>query len=75
MERGIERGLEKCLEKGLRAGVRIVLDLRFPEQGQRLLAQAGGVHSTELLTEFLELCKTARGPEELQAFLEQANQK
>lgn len=37
-------------------------------------AQTNSMHSTEVLTEFLELCKTARSPEELQSFLVQANQ-
>ena len=70
----IQQGMEKGMEKGLRAGIRIALDLRFPEHGQQLLTQASNVHSTELLTAFLELCKTARSPEELQSFLVQASQ-
>ena len=70
----IQQGMEKGMEKGLRAGIRIALDLRFPDHGQQLLNQASSVHSTELLTAFLELCKTARSAEELQTFLVQASQ-
>jgi predicted transposase/invertase (TIGR01784 family) len=74
IEKGMEKGLRAGIRKGLRVGIRIALDLRFPDQGQQLLAQTNSMHSTELLTEFLELCKTARSSEELQSFLVQANQ-
>ncbi len=73
IQQGMERGIEKGMERGLRAGIRIVLDLRFPDQIQNLLGMTSRIHSNELLTEFLELCRTASSPEELQSFLMRVN--
>ena len=70
-EEWIQEGRVEGLEEGLHAGIRVVLELRFPQEAQALVARAADVHSTQSLREFLNLCQSAASPAELLGFLNQ----
>ena len=45
---------QKGREEGLRAGISVMLKIRFPEETGSLGDQISELHSTELMTEFLD---------------------
>ena len=49
-----EQRKQKGREEGLRAGISVVLKIRFPEDAGSLGDQISELHSTELMTEFLD---------------------
>ena len=49
-----EQRKQKGREEGLRAGISVMLKIRFPEETGSLGDQISELHSTELMTEFLD---------------------
>jgi len=70
-QEGRQVGREEGREEGLRAGISVVLEIRFPEDARILSHQIAELQSNELLTEFLDRCKSAQNAGELQAYLDQ----
>ena len=69
-----QEGRQEGREEGLRAGISVVLEIRFPEDAGVLIHQMAELQSNELLTEFLDRCKSAQNAGELQAYLHEIQQ-
>ena len=74
LEQGLEQGLQDGREEGLRIGICAVLELRFNNQADAVVSRIVELHSTRILTQFLELCKSAQSTENLVDFLDQVQQ-
>ncbi len=69
-QEGIAKGHLRGREEGLRSGIRAMLEFRFPKHHVQLTERVEAIGSAKLLTQLLELGKTAPSFLEIQAFLD-----